>query len=67
MAEAETIVKADLPPDEAAAKVTALRQMLAKKKRAAGGQIARRCVTAERSRLMPYDLTLRPWPGSDRR
>jgi Flp pilus assembly protein TadD len=30
-AEAETIVKADLPPDQAAAKVTALRQLLAKK------------------------------------
>jgi Flp pilus assembly protein TadD len=31
LAEAETIVKADLPPAEAAAKVTALRQLLAKK------------------------------------
>lgn len=30
-AEAETIVKADLPPDQAAAKVTALRQLLSKK------------------------------------
>jgi len=30
-AEAETIVKADLPPDQAAAKVTALRQLLVKK------------------------------------
>jgi Flp pilus assembly protein TadD len=30
-AEAETIVKGDLPPDQAAAKVTALRQLLTKK------------------------------------
>ena len=34
-AEAEAIVKADLPPDEAAAKVAALRQMLAKKQQRA--------------------------------
>ncbi|MEY9634019.1 hypothetical protein ABIF66_002248 [Bradyrhizobium japonicum] len=34
-AEAETIVKADLPPDQAAAKVTALRQLLAKKQQRA--------------------------------
>ena len=30
-AEAETIVKADLPPDQAAAKVATLRQLLSKK------------------------------------
>ena len=29
--EAENLVKADLPPDQAAAKITALRQLLAKK------------------------------------
>jgi Flp pilus assembly protein TadD len=34
-AEAETIVKADLPPDQAAEKVTALRQLLAKKQQRA--------------------------------
>lgn len=34
--EAEILVKADLPPDQAAAKVTALREMLAKKQRAGG-------------------------------
>ncbi len=34
-AEAETIVKGDLPPDQAAAKVTALRQLLAKKQQRA--------------------------------
>jgi len=34
-AEAESIVKADLPPDEAQAKVTALRQLLTKKQRRA--------------------------------
>jgi Flp pilus assembly protein TadD len=34
-AEAEAIVKADLPPDQAAAKVTALRQLLAKKQQRA--------------------------------
>ncbi|WP_027566226.1 tetratricopeptide repeat protein [Bradyrhizobium sp. URHA0013] len=34
-AEAETMVKADLPPDQAAAKVTALRQLLVKKQQRA--------------------------------
>jgi len=34
-AEAETIAKGDLPPDQAAAKVTALRQLLAKKQQRA--------------------------------
>ena len=34
MGEAETIMKADLPPDEAAANVSALKQMLARKKHA---------------------------------
>ncbi|MGY4413574.1 Flp pilus assembly protein TadD [Bradyrhizobium sp. LB7.1] len=34
-AEAETIVKADLPPDQAAEKVTGLRQLLAKKQQRA--------------------------------
>ena len=36
-AEAETIVKADLPPDQAAAKVTALKRQLSAKKQHAGG------------------------------
>jgi Flp pilus assembly protein TadD len=34
-AEAEILVKADLPPDQAAAKVAALRQVLAKKQQRA--------------------------------
>jgi Flp pilus assembly protein TadD len=37
VSEAEILIKADLPPDQAAAKVTALREMLAKKQQRAGG------------------------------
>ena len=39
MNEAEIIAKADLPPDEAAANVTALRQVLARKKQAGGEKL----------------------------
>src|SRR5439155_10975677 len=48
--EAETIVKADLPPDQAAAKVTALRQLLVKKQqqRADKSPAARGCQDALR-------------------
>jgi Flp pilus assembly protein TadD len=39
MAEAETIMKADLPPDEAAANVAALKQMLTRKQASAGDKL----------------------------
>ena len=39
MSEAEAIMKADLPPDEAAANVAALKQMLARKQAAAGDKM----------------------------
>ena len=39
MSEAEAILKADLPPEEAAANVAALKQMLARKQASGGDKV----------------------------
>ena len=71
-AEAETIARADLPPEEAAANVAYLRQMLAQRQRGdpdhdateAGATDAGRCIRSDQCLTHGGGLLQLPSPGS---